>query len=120
MMGDLSAHFSRAEFTDHSDGSLPRGYPVPQLVQVLEAIRHARGGRPIRIVSGYRSPAHNRAVGGASRSQHLVGRAADLEPGVCSGATALRLGARGVGVDRSGWAVHVDVREGPVTVFADV
>lgn len=32
----------------------------------------------IRIVSGFRCPAHNRELGGAPNSQHLVGLAADI------------------------------------------
>ena len=38
---------------------------------------HDRFG-PIRITSGYRCPELNRAVGGASNSQHLRGEAADI------------------------------------------
>lgn len=35
-------------------------------------------GRRIRINSGYRSPEHNKAIGGASESQHVLGMAADI------------------------------------------
>lgn len=45
---------------------------------VFEPIR-AHVGRPIAINSGYRSPALNRAVGGASSSQHVKGEAMDLD-----------------------------------------
>tara|TARA_R110000765_G_scaffold183776_1_gene289627 strand:- start:83 stop:436 length:354 start_codon:yes stop_codon:yes gene_type:complete len=34
--------------------------------------------KPININSGYRSKAHNKKVGGKSKSSHLVGCAADL------------------------------------------
>jgi hypothetical protein len=44
---------------------------------VLEPLRVAMG-EPIKIGSGYRSPALNRAVGGVSNSQHMRGQAADL------------------------------------------
>jgi zinc D-Ala-D-Ala carboxypeptidase len=33
---------------------------------------------PIRILSGYRCPEHNRAVGGVASSQHLQGKSADI------------------------------------------
>jgi hypothetical protein len=35
-------------------------------------------GEPIKIGSGYRCPALNRAVGGVANSQHMKGQAADL------------------------------------------
>lgn len=105
-MGDISAHFSRWEFRDHDNGQL-RG-PTPALIDVLERIRALRS-RPLRIVSGYRSPATNRRVGGARNSQHLVGTAADIPSGYCSVQEAVRCGATGIG-HCGGWVVHVDVR----------
>lgn len=42
-------------------------------------LREAWGG-PLRIVSGFRTPASNAAAGGARRSQHTEGRALDLAP----------------------------------------
>ena len=36
-------------------------------------------GCPIYVSSGYRSPDLNRAIGGAKRSQHMEGRALDLD-----------------------------------------
>ena len=44
---------------------------------VLEPLR-ARFGQPIYVNSGYRSQELNRAVGGAVKSFHLYGRAADI------------------------------------------
>lgn len=49
---------------------------------VLEPVR-LHFGKPVVISSGYRSPALNRAIGGAPSSQHVKGEAADFEiPGV--------------------------------------
>ena len=48
-----------------------------ELVQVLQAIRD-HFGAPVVITSGYRTAAHNKAVGGAVYSQHQYGRAADI------------------------------------------
>lgn len=45
----------------------------------LEPIR-AMWGAPIECVSGYRSPQRNARIGGASQSQHMYGRAADIVP----------------------------------------
>ena len=36
-------------------------------------------GKPIRVNSGYRCPALNKAVGGVASSQHLTGQAADID-----------------------------------------
>ena len=44
---------------------------------VLEPLREAMG-EPIKIVSGFRCAALNKAVGGAWNSQHTKGQAADL------------------------------------------
>ena len=43
----------------------------------LDFARRALGG-PIVVVSGWRCPDHNKAVGGAEASLHMQGRAADL------------------------------------------
>lgn len=57
---------------------------------VLEPLR-AYAGEPIVISSGYRCAALNRAVGGASQSQHLRGEAADLYlPSTAEGRTWFR------------------------------
>jgi GH24 family phage-related lysozyme (muramidase) len=42
-----------------------------ELAAFLERVRKQFGGRPIIITSGYRPPAINRSVGGASGSEHL-------------------------------------------------
>jgi len=115
-MGDLSPHFSRREF-DCRDGS--RATPKPELVAALEKLR-ALIGKPIRIVSGYRSPAHNKRVGGAPDSRHLHNDAADIPSALnVSVAQARAAGFRGIGVRSDGRVVHVDMRPGPRKVFRD-
>lgn len=44
---------------------------------LLDIIREAYG-KPIYINSGYRTPEHNKRVGGVSNSQHLTGEACDF------------------------------------------
>lgn len=44
---------------------------------LLDPLRNLYG-KPIVVTSGYRSPALNRAVGGAKSSQHTTGQAADI------------------------------------------
>ena len=90
------------------------------VVMMLQAIRE-HFGKPITITSGYRTAAHNAAVGGAKSSQHLLGRAADIQVAgvsvedVAAYAESLLPGWGGVGrypvkAGRTkGW-VHVDTR----------
>lgn len=107
----LSPHFRLAEFAS-KDGS-EKVLVDDALVELLEKIRDAAGGA-VTINSGYRSPAHNAAVGGVSSSQHLYGRAADI---VVSGASPLLVGQiaeyyldrrGGIGVYQT--FTHVDTR----------
>lgn len=44
---------------------------------VLDPLRQALG-KPVRINSGFRSAAVNKAIGGSTTSQHMVGEAADI------------------------------------------
>ena len=50
---------------------------VRELANALQTIR-ASIGVPLNINSAYRSPEHNKRVGGSPNSQHLLGKAADL------------------------------------------
>lgn len=70
----LGKHFDSAEFRcrDGSDHAID-----PVLIAMLDDIRERFG--PVQIVSGYRSPAWNKRVGGATRSYHLRGMAADIK-----------------------------------------
>lgn len=71
----LSANFKVNEFACN-DGSDPV-FISPELVRILQEIRnHFKA--PITINSGFRTPAKNKAVGGATNSQHLYGMAADI------------------------------------------
>lgn len=49
----------------------------PELVDKLDRAR-AESGIPYHINSGYRSPAHNKAVGGVPNSEHTHGEAVDI------------------------------------------
>lgn len=105
-MGDLSLNFSRSEFVCKHCRLLPTIDQV--LVDVLQRMRSAQG-MPLRIVSGYRCPAHNAAVGGSSKSQHMFGRAADVPPGYATRRQWQDAGATGMGL-RDGKVTHVDTR----------
>lgn len=76
----MSEHFKPKEF-ESKDGK-PSPWPEvvdPGLYCLLEEIR-ADFKRPIYINSGYRSPEHNKKVGGAPNSFHVKGQAADIRP----------------------------------------
>lgn len=90
-----------------------------ELVRGLVEYR-ARYGRTV-IVSAYRCPVHNRAIGGASNSQHLYGNAVDV-PGIASvGAVRNLRQFSGIGYQPSGLVTHVDVRHlGPNTTRGSV
>jgi zinc D-Ala-D-Ala carboxypeptidase len=87
----------------------------PALLARLDSLAD-RLGAPIPIISGYRDPAHNRAVGGASNSQHTYGTAVDIDYDYgLTVAVATELGFSGIGyITGTGGVTHVDVRaEGP-------
>lgn len=83
----LSDHFTLAELTV-SAAAARKGLdntPPPEIVDQLiltadrmEKVRELLGGHPIRVTSGYRSPAVNRAVGGSATSAHRTGHAVDF------------------------------------------
>ena len=71
----LSTNFKVSEFAC-SDGSDPI-FISTELVTVLQKIRD-HFGKPVTINSGYRTVTKNKAVDGATYSQHLYGMAADI------------------------------------------
>lgn len=75
----LTENFSKSEFDSKDGTEMPEEvfYNVQKLANQLQILRNYLG-RPIRINSGYRSPSHNKAVGGAINSQHLLGKASDI------------------------------------------
>lgn len=111
----ISAHFTLGEFASKDGADIVR-YSTDLLAR-LEELR-AYGGFTITINSGYRTAAHNKAVGGAASSRHVEGTAADIvvrKDGKAVDAKLIcclcqSLGFPGVAYI-SKTAVHVDVRE---------
>ncbi len=75
----LSEHFSLSEFIKPGVKVSPQIIlNLTELCAKLEKVRVILGNRQMIITSGYRTPAHNKAVGGAPNSYHVKGRAADF------------------------------------------
>lgn len=127
-MTQLTEHFSLAELIA-SDTAMARGIDnTPNAAQLLELQRLAkklevmreRLGKPLKITSGLRVKKLNTAVKGASMSQHLHGRAADISVAGHDRhemiVAALSAGFTGIGLGRS--FLHVDTRpQSGVTVW---
>lgn len=85
----------------------------PELLRRLQAMRE-ECGRAIIINSGYRCATHNKSVGGATNSQHLSGRAADIQISGYSVSQMVALaekyfGKGGIGIGSN--YIHVDSRD---------
>jgi hypothetical protein len=109
-------YFKRSEFACKCGkcGGFP-AEPSLELARVLDKLRE-HFGNPAHINSGVRCKAHNKAVGGASNSQHLYGTAADIA--TIEGTTPAEMYAYaekllpntgGIGIYN--WGIHIDVRK---------
>ena len=102
-------NFSPAEIACRGTGTLKID---TEALDKLQALRD-RLGKPLIIRSAYRSPEHNRRVGGAPRSKHMDGTAFDIamanhDP-VAFEAAAREVGFLGFGYyPRSGF-MHIDL-----------
>lgn len=84
----LTEHFTLAEFI-RSDTAVRMGNDnlpdtpaimenLHRLAETMERVRKVCGNRPVRISSGYRNIAVNKAVGGVPNSDHALGMACDF------------------------------------------
>lgn len=75
----LTKNFNKSEFDSKDGAEMPHEVllKVMKLACFLQCLRDELNA-PIAINSGYRSPSHNKRVGGAQNSQHLTGNAADI------------------------------------------
>ena len=87
---------------------------VKRLMWRLEAVRAKGGSRPVGINSGFRSVPYNNCIGGASRSQHLYGTAADNRMAEITNHRqrniAMRSQVHGIGCYSSQTHNHFDLR----------
>ena len=76
----LTKNFTRQEF-DCKDGTPVPAQYIPNVKELAENLQVLRDhlGEPVLITgSGYRTPTHNKKVGGAPLSQHLTASGADI------------------------------------------
>jgi len=80
MPNKLTANFGLSEFRCRDGSEVPEELleNVQLLADNLQVLREHLG-KPIRVISGYRSPKYNRKIGGARRSQHMLAKAADIK-----------------------------------------
>jgi len=76
----LQENFNLDEFKCRDGSKVPEEYMdnVRLLAENLQILRDYIG-RPIKIISGYRSPDYNKRIGGARQSQHMIAKAADIK-----------------------------------------
>jgi len=102
-------NFSPAEIACRGTGQLKL---VPEALDRLQELRDLLG-KPLIVRSAYRSPEHNRAVGGAKASKHMDGMAFDIamanHDSVAFEVAAREVGFLGFGYyPRSGF-MHIDL-----------
>lgn len=109
-MTNVSKHFQRREFACKCGC----GFDTVDVetLGILEAVR-THFGVPVIVNSGARCPAHNKAVGGAPNSQHVLARAADIRvSGVAPDevATWVEMAFPKSSVGRYNTFTHIDTR----------
>lgn len=121
---NLSPHFTLQELVESQTATrkgidnMPPPIELDNLHRVaalLEQVRALVGG-PVRVSSGYRSPALNAAVGGAKNSAHVQGLAADITaPGMTPKALAWMVSQSEIMFDQliyEGTWVHIGLSTG--------
>lgn len=112
--------FPPAEIACRSTGMVLLTPAAMSALDKLDALRE-RMGHPLNVTSGYRSPEHNRRVGGAPASKHMEGIAFDISMANVDPhrfeREARALGFRGIGIyppqKPTGGRnfIHIDTRE---------
>ena len=124
MNNHVTDHFKWSELACKDGTPYPMKWRIRgfKLCKEVEAIRAYCGGKPIRILSAYRTSIHNRNVGGAKKSQHVQGRAIDLNPPRGMNVEEFYQGIKAIannlhsdiwGVGRYPTFVHIDIRPCP-------
>lgn len=77
---ELTKNFNSSEFDCKDGTAVPDRYKdnLKELANNLQVLRDHLGVSVSVTGSGYRTPSHNKKVGGAKYSQHLTASAADI------------------------------------------
>ncbi len=108
----LTPNFMLSEFL-HANDPIPTTWVVENLTRLAHRLQVVRDllGKPILINSGYRTEAHNKAVGGAPQSLHLSGLAADIViPGMAAAEVQKFLRNWSGGLGMYAHYTHIDIR----------
>ena len=112
---NITEHFKVKELKCKCCNTIPKDVyeNLKLLCNALEELRMALG-KPITVISGYRCPARNKVVGGAPKSQHVLGKAADImvkdmTPEQVAKAADKIKAFRGIGTYST--FTHVDIRK---------
>ena len=112
----IAKNFQYKEFDCHGQGCCSTTIIDEKLVEYVQRIRD-HFGKPVTITSSYRCEVHNRRVGGATKSYHMRGQAADIVvQGVSSREVAKyaeSIGILGIGLyetSKDGYFTHIDTR----------
>lgn len=108
---DQGGHFRAREFASPDSNVI---FINKVLAELLGELR-IRIGRPVYINSGYRTPQHNKKVGGAKNSYHMYGAAADIRAEGYTPREVYRMLDNMLdgwgGLEEHETFVHVDVRD---------
>lgn len=109
----LSKFFNSKEFENRKDSN----YKIDAELLCRLYMLRKEFGAPIIITSGFRSEEYNKEIGGATKSQHVLGKAADIRPGNFSKKELNRLYElckkhfKAIGDGRHKGFIHVDIRD---------
>ncbi len=115
-MAQIDLHGKYFQFHEFMCPCCGIGLMDDECVASIEELRN-HCGFPIVISSGYRCPKHNKEVGGAPESKHLLGQAVDINIGGLNSSQIhmlIELGMplfNGFGFGKG--KLHFDVREKP-------
>ncbi len=108
-------YFSYSEFDSPDVPGSGEKNMSKEFIRRLDAAREI-AGVPFKILSGYRTEAHNTEVGGASTSSHMSGLGADIDYSTEEEKIAILTGLRkmdfkrfGIRTGASGSSIHVDM-----------